>query len=164
MAGAYLENKLKRKLSMRGTGRSYRIFRDQSGIRRLVPDTGARRKGRKGRYSIHKSSAPGLPPTPDTGRLRASITHNVTGKPGSILPDPGGNRREVRAYVGTNVKYGYYLERGAIIPRAFGTGPPTRILPRPWFYITVQQQMPNILQIISDGLRQYIRREAGRRL
>lgn len=159
LAGTHLEGKLKRKLSRPATGKKYRVFRGRDGVRRLIPD---RRTGKKGRYSVHRASAPGLPPAVDMGRLRASVTHNVTGRPGSKLPDPGGGRDEVRAHVGTNVAYGYYLERGARIPHAFGRGPPVIIQARPWFYITVQLQMLRIMQIIENGLRDFIRREAGR--
>ncbi len=127
--GVHLETKLKKKLSKPATGKIY--------------STG--RKGKK--YKYYKASAPGLPPAVATGRLRASITHNVTGRPGNQLPNPGGGFHDVRALVGTNVYYGYYLERGT----------PT-MLPRPWFYITVQQQANNTRNIIVNGLRQYIRR------
>lgn len=132
--GTHLERKLKQRLSRPGSGRTYQT-------------------GKKGaRYKFRKSSAPGAPPAVDTGRLRNSITHNVTGRPGSILPDPGGRKGMIKAYVGTNVAYGYFLERG------------TRyILPRPWFYITVQSQMNRTRTIIRSSLRDYIKREARKR-
>lgn len=61
----------------------------------------------------HQPSRPGEPPHVDTGRLRASITHE------GPQPSDTGNEREVR--VGTNVNYGRFLEQG------------TRFIePRPW--------------------------------
>ena len=133
-AGAHLENKLKYRLSRPGTGKTYA--------------TGAKTK----RYKYHRASAPGMPPAVMTGRLRASITHNVTGKVGPSLPNPGGDlKKEIRAYVGTNVSYGYSLERGT-----------SKILPRPWFYITVQAQAPRVLRIIEKSLRNQIK-AAGKR-
>lgn len=53
------------------------------------------------RYGRHRASAPGNPPAPDTGRLRASISREV-GKVGTVLV----------ARVGTDVAYGRYLELG----------------------------------------------------
>jgi HK97 gp10 family phage protein len=133
-AGAHLEEKLKKRLSRPGGGRTYRT-------------------GKKGaRYRFRQSSAPGAPPAVDTGRLRNSITHNVTGRPGNRLPDPGGGKNFVRVYVGTNVAYGYYLERG------------TRyVLPRPWFYITVQSQTNKIRRLIAQELSKAIRETARKR-
>lgn len=126
--GVHLEAKLKKKLSKPATGQVYKT-------------------GRVGkRHAYRRASAPGLPPAVETGRLRASITHNVTGSPGSILPNPGGGFNDVRAHVGTNVHYGYLLERGT-----------SNMLPRPWFYITIQQQANNVRNIITNGLRYYIR-------
>lgn len=132
--GVHLERKLKQRLSRPGGGRTYRT-------------------GKKGaRYKFRKSSAPGQPPAVDKGRLRNSITHNVTGRPGNRLPDPGGGKGRIKAYVGTNVGSGYFLERG------------TRyVLPRPWFYITVQSQMNSTRRILRISLKDYIRREARKR-
>lgn len=128
--GANLEAKLKRRISRPGSGKSYMT-------------------GRKGnRYKTHKASAPGYPPAVDTGRLRASITHNVTGRPGHVLPNPGGGFGNVKAYVGTNVYYGYMLERGT-----------SRMKARPWFYITVQSQANITRSIIANSLRDFIRRK-----
>jgi phage gpG-like protein len=63
-------------------------------------------KGGGGRVYVHRghshqASAPGNPPAVDTGRLRASLTHEV---------ETSGTRVTLR--FGTNVKYGLYLELG----------------------------------------------------
>lgn len=58
----------------------------------------------------HVPSRPGEPPRVDTGRLRSSITHEVVSKLKGIV-----------GRVGTNVKYGRYLELGT-----------SKMLPRPW--------------------------------
>jgi len=134
--GVHLERKLKQRLSRPGGGRTYQT-------------------GKKGaRYKFRKSSAPGQPPAVDTGRLRNSITHNVTGRPGNVLPNPGGRKGFIKAYVGTNVAYGYYLERGV---------KSRNILPRPWFYITVQSQMNRTRTILRTSLKNYIKQEARKR-
>ena len=128
IAALHLEGKLKKRLSRSGTGKLYKT-------------------GRKGkRYKFHRASAPGEAPAVMFNRLRGSITHNVTGRAGSALPNPGGSKYNVKGQVGTNVSYGYFLERG------------TRTMqPRPWFMLTVTQEMPRVLRIITDGLRDYIR-------
>lgn len=54
----------------------------------------------------HVPSRPGEPPRVDMGRLRSSITHEIVGMVGRV---------------GTNVKYGRYLELGT-----------SKMLPRPW--------------------------------
>jgi len=79
------------------------------------------------RYGRHVASAPGMPPNTDTGRLVASIgVDDVTDEPFGVS-------------VGTNVKYGAYLE--------FGTG---RMKRRPWlaraFAISVGHAMQRIRQ------------------
>lgn len=58
----------------------------------------------------HTPSRPGEPPHVDTGRLRASVTHEVEKNLFSII-----------GRVGTNVEYGRYLELGT-----------SRMSPRPW--------------------------------
>ena len=68
------------------------------------------RGGRKGsRIYNANPSAPGEPPHKQTGRLRASVTHEV---------DPA----TLQARVGTNIPYGRFLE----------TGTKRGIAPRPW--------------------------------
>jgi len=74
----------------------------------------------KGGGKPHVPSSPGEPPHVDEGRLRSSITHEI-----------GGTRNVVEARVGTNVKYGRFLELGT-----------RHILPRPWL-------RPAIMQILD---------------
>jgi len=76
-ASAWLEGTVKRSFKL-GTGRKYR-------------------RGRK----YHIASAPGQPPAVDTGRLRASITHEVCKESNQII-----------GLVGTNVEYAPHLEFG----------------------------------------------------
>lgn len=84
-------------------------------------------------YGRHQASAPGEPPAPDTGRLRASISTNWTGSPmsrGIVLGRakvedgvgrPGSKRGMFTVVVGTNVEYANHLEMGTIkmAPRPF---------------------------------------------
>ena len=135
-AGAHLEEKLKTRLSEPGTGHTYL------------------RKGIKTRrYAFHRASEPGSPPAPDTGRLRSSITHNVTGRPGRRLPDPGGSAVYARANIGTNVPYGYHLERG-FRSRPYGNPrlAPVFVQPRPWFFVTLEIERLTVARIIRTSL------------
>ena len=72
-------------------------------------------------------SQPGEPPRKQTGRLRASVTIDV-------------DAEKLEARVGTNVKYGRYLEMG------------TRkgILPRPWLRRALAECHAKILEILSS--------------
>lgn len=138
-AGARLERELKQELSKTGTGREYK--------------TGAK----AARYAIHRASASGQPPAVDTGRLRASVTHNVTSKPGSELPDPGGSKTKVKGHVGTNVEYGAYLEFGVSSMHPFGNvNAVSSIEPRPWLYVTVSRNANEVAGIIRESLENAI--------
>jgi len=67
---------------------------------------GRRRPGkgkRKGRPMQFKRSRPGQPPRRDTGKLAQSIFWSA-------------DRQMLAATVGTKLKYGVYLEKGAVIP------------------------------------------------
>lgn len=84
-------------------------------------------------YGDHRASAPGEPPAPDTGRLRASISTNWSGSSmsrgkvggkalasdGVGMPKAKGDRFTV--VVGSNVEYAPLLEFGTIKmqPRPF---------------------------------------------
>ena len=105
--GAMMEKEVRMTLSHPGTGRVY--------TRRGIE---------------HQASAPGEPPAPDTGSLRASVTHEVVGS---------GNSIEVR--VGTNKKYGKTLE--------FGT---FSIAPRPWLFKTIKENWSKALDMWSTRL------------
>lgn len=137
--GAHLEKALKRKLSQSGSGREYKT-------------------GRKGkRYAIHRASAPGQPPAVDTGRLRSSITHNVTGRVGRSLPDPGGSKEVIRGYVGTNMgDIGYSLERGAMIHPFGNLDVLVPLLPRPWMLPTFEEEGGQVAKIVSGTLARAI--------
>jgi hypothetical protein len=91
--GAKVERQTKVLLSMPGTGRVYVRGR-------------GRGHGRRGGV-MHRASAPGQPPAVDTGRLRASITHQVGGP---VYNSQVGIALYVR--VGTGVAYARYLEFG----------------------------------------------------
>ncbi len=140
-AGAHLERELKIKLSRPGTGKTW--------------PTDAKGK----RYSTHVASAPGQPPAVMTGRLRSSITHNVTGRVGAELPDPGGGKDVVRGYVGTNVEYGAALEFGSSMMHPFGNQKlVSRIEPRPWLYVTIAENANEVARTVTDSLREVIRK------
>lgn len=98
---------------------------------------------------IHWSARPGLPPAVDYGRLRASITFNVSGSgvarapienrvPRSKADDGVGAPPKAKGrtvlVVGTNVKYGKYLEFGS-----------PRCAPRPFLRPTFEHFLPRIL-------------------
>lgn len=137
-AGAFLEKELKQELSKTGTGK-------------IWPKTGIKKKG--GRYGFHTASAPGEPPAPDDSRLKASITHNVTDKPGDELPDPGGSKNEIRGHVGTNVEYGAHLEFGVPFMHPFGNvNIVSSIEPRPWMYVTISRNANEVSEIIKRSL------------
>ena len=126
-AGAHLEGAEKEKLSQPGTGRTYKT-------------------GRKGRrYATHQASAPGEPPAVDEGELRSSVTHNVTGRPGRDLPDPGGSKTLVKGYTGTNLEKGPYLE--------FGT---SRMKARPWLYPKIVEEATEVAKLIQNVIKRAI--------
>jgi phage gpG-like protein len=91
---------------------------------KVLVSTAGTAPGAKGRriYGASRSS-PGEPPYKQTGRLRSSITHEV---------QPGG--RVVR--IGTNLKYGLYLEVGT-----------ARMSPRPWLRRALIESGPTIRRI-----------------
>lgn len=82
-----VEAAAKRNLSQHGSGRIYR------------------RRGR-----VHQASAPGEPPAPDLGQLRASVGHRV-----------GTDADGLFAEIGTDVDHGLYTEVGT-----------RHMAPRPW--------------------------------
>lgn len=73
----------------------------------------------KGGGKGHTASRPGMPPHVDTGRLRASITHEVETRLLNII-----------GRVGTNVKYGRWLELGT-----------SRMAARPWLRPALRRTM-----------------------
>jgi len=149
--GAHLEKALKRKLNQKGTGRKYGKTKEG----RWYPWMSVKKGGR---YETHVASAPGQPPAVDTGRLRSSITHNVTGRVGSSLPDPGGSKERVRGYVGTNVEYGYWLERGAMIHPFGNLGITVPLLPRPWMLPTFEEEGGQVAKIVRSTLAEAIKK------
>jgi phage gpG-like protein len=97
-----------------------------------VPGTAARVRGtkrhRKGsRITGAVRSLPGEPPRKQTGRLRASVTYEV-------------DEQALTARVGTNVKYGRYLELG------------TRrgIAPRPWLRRALAECQSRIMGFLNQ--------------
>lgn len=89
-------------------------------------------KGRRARYKARKTgavrSAPGEPPRKQTGRLRASVTYEVD--------ETGMNAR-----VGTNVKYGRYLELGT----------KRGIAPRPWLRRALAEMWARVNELLAAG-------------
>src|SRR5262249_15403283 len=73
-------------------------------------------------------SKPGEPPRKQTGRLRASVAHEV---------DDAG----LAARVGTNVKYGKWLELGT----------KRGLLPRPWLRRALAEVRSRIDEILGGG-------------
>jgi len=107
------ERRAKELLSVAGTG-----TRTAGGVVRAV---------RNARHRVYGAfpSAPGEPPHKQTGRLRASVTHEV-------------DKGEMTARVGTNVKYGLYLELGT-----------SKMAPRPWLRRALAETAAKINSILS---------------
>jgi len=146
-AGALLERELKIKLSRPGTGK-------------IWPKRGVKGK----RYKYHQASEPGQPPARDDDRLGASVTHNVTGRVGEELPDPGGGKGDIRGYVGTNMgDIGASLEFGVSMMHPFGNQKlVSRIEPRPWLYITIAENANEVARIVTDSLKESIKKAKKR--
>jgi phage gpG-like protein len=86
----------------------------------------------KGRvYGLHRASAPGDPPAPDTGRLRNSVSSDV---------EAVGN--VVTGTVSTNAEYAAHLE--------FGT---ERIAPRPFMSSLVTKYLKRIKDAFTASAR-----------
>ena len=73
----------------------------------LLSRPGTGRLYQRGQTVEHRASAPGEPPAPDTGRLRASVTHEVVRGPS-----------EVRGIITANTEYAAALELGTEKVRA----------------------------------------------
>jgi phage gpG-like protein len=86
-----------------------------------VAGTGIGKSGRR-RYGVNPS-APGEPPHKQFGRLRASVTHEVSGS---------------TARVGTNVVYGRFLELGT-----------TKMAARPWLRVSLAHKLDEVRAILS---------------
>lgn len=84
----------------------------------------------RGKTASHRASAPGQPPAPDTGRLRASTTHEVI-----VSGD------EVRVRVSDNTQYGLALELGT-----------EKIAPRP----ALRPTLPKMIRAARLFLRRYL--------
>lgn len=93
---------------------------DAEGITKtLLSQPGSGQVYQRGKTVEHRASAPGEPPAPDTGRLRASVTTEVVR-----------GVSEVTGYVAVNTEYAAHLELGtekmkprpylSRIPREFG--------------------------------------------
>lgn len=73
-------------------------------------------------------SAPGNPPYKQTGRLRASITHEVNGLVGRV---------------GTNVRYSRFLELGT-----------RKMAPRPFLLTNMRKHNATLIRILTGRIRQ----------
>ena len=75
---------------------------DAQGITRvMLSQPGSGRMYQRGKTVEHRASAPGKPPAPDTGRLRASVQTEVIR-----------GQQEVVGYVSVNTEYAAALELG----------------------------------------------------
>ena len=115
-AAIHCMNRAKTLLSVEGTGQRTRRVRNKAG------------KLRKSTKLVYgkSPSAPGEPPHVQTGRLRASVAFEV-------------DKESLTARVGTNVKYGRYLELGT---RA-------GIAPRPWLRRALAETAAQINAILA---------------
>jgi HK97 gp10 family phage protein len=80
-------------------------------------------------YGKHTASKPGFAPNSDTGRLASSIDWTV-------------DESKLTADVGTNVKYGAWLE--------FGTKDTE---PRPWLLPAFRKNLKTIVKIMSKAVK-----------
>ena len=111
--GVVAVNRIKRKLSTPGQGRMYR------------------RPGASGpRAVLHRASAPGDPPAPDTGLYRASWSWRT-----------GEDNRGPYVEIGTNQKRGPWFE--------FGT---RRMAPRPHLRPVINELRAEITALIKAGI------------
>lgn len=114
-AAIVVKNRAKELLSVPGTGRG----------------NGPARRGAGGRFvAMIVRSKPGEPPRKQTGRLRASVAHEVDGA-------------SLTARVGTNVEYGRHLELGT----------KRGLRPRPWLRRALAEMQSRVLQLLAgDGV------------
>lgn len=150
-AGVYLQTELRKTLNQRGHGRFYarhkRTKRMAAGpwnemrfeqVQSLIDKEHKRVANALGRgkttkvrslrsLGVHQASAPGEPPAPMTGHLMR------------VQLDPSRlNQAMPTVRVGTNLKYGAYLEHGT-----------RRIAKRPWLRVTVQRERKAIIAMFS---------------
>ena len=118
-AAMVVEREAKRLLSVSGTG----VWQGKGKYKEVVRAVKA--KGKK-IYGVFPSR-PGEPPHKQTGRLRASVTHEVM---------RWGWRMVAR--VGTNVWYGKVLQHGN-----------SRIKPRPWLDVALKRTTVQVKQILG---------------
>lgn len=132
-AAIHLQNQIKAEISLPGTGGAVRALRRF----KLMPWesvayaelTGRKRRlYRRGRtiYGLVRSK-PGEPPRKQYGHLRRSITHQT-------------DRKELVAYVGSNLAYARFLELGT-----------SKMLPRPYLRSTFYRELPVLKEIIVTG-------------
>lgn len=88
---------------------------------------GSGREYPRGKTAVHRASAPGEPPAPDTGRTRGSVTHEVVVSGSRII-----------ARVTVNVETALALELGT-----------ERIAPRPF----LRPSTPILFDLAGDELR-----------
>ena len=116
-----LANKAKTLLSVEGTGRAIRPMSYYYGGRK-------RNVRKKGLVYGHAPSLPGEPPRKQFGRLKGSIAWEFP--------------KVLTARVGTNVKYGRWLE--------LGTG---RMKARPWLRRSLREMLPRIRILMNRPLK-----------
>jgi len=126
------------KMRMRNSpasGRIYGLRRTRRGKRVLGPAFAAGKK-------VHRASAPGEPPAPDTGRLIQSVQWRVR-QTGDLM----------MAEVGSDVKYALYLEYGAARGVKNRSGKITKVqwilFPRPVWGPALLAIQPRVAKILS---------------
>lgn len=106
--------------------KSYRKEREKEiidGLQKSMERVGALVE-RQAKINVSKTTGH---PQVQTGRLRASITHEVSS-----------NGNEMVAEIGTNVSYGKHLE--------FGT---SKMPPYPWLFPAVELKKPEIIETLK---------------
>jgi len=112
-AAGIVELDVKQNFTLKGTGRA--SVRQRGAKIRIAKTTSATdRRFKKREDLMHRASLPGQPPAIDMGVLRSSIMSSVEvgvlGVIGKVGPDI--EHIAEKASFGTDVNYGFYLERG----------------------------------------------------
>lgn len=143
-AGAFLEKVIKKSMTDTETRSGHGLLRQKA-------------RGKK-RAKYHYPSLPGYPPAVDTGRLRGSITFQVSDGVGSspqkpataadTIETPSMMMSGATCRVGTAVHYGVYLEFGTK-PRGRNSSLMGIIKPRPFLRPALENNRSKIIEFFE---------------
>ena len=103
-------------------------------------------RGKSGKKTFHRPSAPGFPPAVDEGILRTSVSHVTKVKGLTVNGFVGSDKDKIKAKAeaGTDVEYGFYLEVGTKNMEA-----------RPWLRPALRASEKGILNILRGGVEEF---------